>query len=344
MKFHRIIALLLVIAPVLSVSCKKDEEEEVGEYLSGSIDLVFPSYVTSGYTKQFRIDTMSTLYRGDKLHKVGYYFTNPTTGKSDTVVFDGGVANPDFPDGVYTFTAPDKLARYSISVTGYSKDYYVKSASVSFVVVDPRLDGKGSITGFELEDDSPLFVDPRDSRRYYTTTVEGKEWFRQNLGWEGAGKAYKDADAMSYIFGRYYTWNEARTACPPGWRLPSDEEWMDLAAAHGGAAAPDSYDIAGAAASLMEDLKFNGETMWEYWPDVKIDNAAKFSAMPVGYATVLDGVYDFFNYGDYTVFWTSTENEDGDSGIYRYIYVDKNIVFRGTGDKDSFAASVRCVR
>ena len=172
MKFHRIIALLLVIAPVLSVSCKKDEEEEVGEYLSGSIDLVFPSYVTSGYTKQFRIDTMSTLYRGDKLHKVGYYFTNPTTGKSDTVVFDGGVANPDFPDGVYTFTAPDKLDRYSISVTGYSKDYYVKSASVSFVVVDPRLDGKGSITGFELEDDSPLFVDPRDSRRYYTTTVE----------------------------------------------------------------------------------------------------------------------------------------------------------------------------
>ena len=94
----------------------------------------------------------------------------------------------------------------------------------------------------------------------------------------------------------------------------------------------------------MEDLKFNGETMWEYWPDVKIDNAAKFSAMPVGYATVLDGVYDFFNYGDYTVFWTSSENEDGDSGIYRYIYVDKNIVFRGTGDKDSFAASVRCVR
>jgi len=345
MKFHRIFALLLAAGlTLLALSCKKEEEEETSEYLSGSISLEFPAYVTPGTVKQFQIDSMTTLYRGDEASEIGYYFTNPTTGTSDTIIFDGGIANPDYPGGVYTFTAPDELGSYSVGVTGFSADYYVRSSSVGFVVVDPRLDGKGSITGFFINDESPMYVDSRDMRRYYTTTVNGTEWFRQNLGWQGSGQGYQNADAMSYIFGRYYTWEEARTACPPGWRLPTDEEWIALATPNGGTLSKSSLDVDNAAASLMEDLSFNGKTMWEYWPSVKINNAAKFSAMPVGYAMVSDGSYKFRDYGNYTLFWTASETEDGERGVYRYIYVDKNTLFRGTGDKQSLAASVRCVR
>jgi len=344
MKFHSILALLLVAGISLSVSCKKTDEEETDDYLSGSITIEFPTYVTAGTVKSFQIDSMTTLYRDDEASEIGYYFTNPTTGTSDTVIFDGGVANPDYPGGVYTFTAPSEVGTYSLVVSGFSADYYIRSASASFVVVDPRLDGKGSITGFFLNDESPMYVDSRDVKRYYTTKVGGVEWFRQNLGWQGAGEAYKDADAMSYIFGRYYTWEEAQTACPPGWRLPSDEEWIALAEANGGTLANSSADVDNAAASLMEDLSFNGDTMWEYWPAVKINNAAGFSAMPVGYATVSDGKYKFRDYGNYTLFWTSSQTDDGERGVYRYIYVDKNTLFRGEGDKTSLAASVRCVR
>ena len=34
---------------------------------------------------------------------------------------------------------------------------------------------------------------------------------------------------MDMIFGKYYTWTEAQTACPEGWELPSDADFVELA-------------------------------------------------------------------------------------------------------------------
>ena len=41
--------------------------------------------------------------------------------------------------------------------------------------------------------------------------------------------------------------------------------------------------------------------------------------------------------------WTSDQNGD-DSAYYRYIYVKQNDIMIGYGDKESFQASVRCVK
>ena len=51
---------------------------------------------------------------------------------------------------------------------------------------------------------------------------------------------------------------------------------------------------------------------------------------------VFDGLYA------YATFWTSDE-ADG-QGICRYIYQDKDILYRGRKSKTDFAASVRCVK
>lgn len=344
MKFFRLLSILSIsILSVFSISCKKEEEDETKEYLSGSISISFPSYVAPGATKSFKVDTMSTLYRGDDSSTaIGYYFSDPTTGQKDTVIFDGGIPNPDYPGGVFNFKAPKELGQYSLLVYGYSDGYYVSSATASFCVVDPRMDGNGSLKGFSIDVADGVFVDPRDARRYYTTKAAGLEWSRQNLSWNGSGIPYSQAEVMSYILGRYYTWEEAQTACPAGWRLPSDEEWVALAQAGGGSLVAGSYDIDNAAGALMEDITFNDQVMWEYWPAVPKTNTTHFSAIPSGYATLGQSSPSFTGYTFYSAFWTSSEYEG--MGIFRYMYVDKNTVYQGRGDKSTLALTVRCVR
>jgi uncharacterized protein (TIGR02145 family) len=142
---------------------------------------------------------------------------------------------------------------------------------------------------------------------------------------------------MTDVFGRYYTWEEAQTACPAGWRLPTDADFTALQAN-----AQASSDIPGLAGKLMGDLYFNGTKMWEYWREVKITDELRFSAMPVGYGTGTGKSFSFQGEFDYAVFWTSDEEED--LGVCRYIYQNKDIVFRGRMSKTEFVAPVRCVR
>ena len=39
---------------------------------------------------------------------------------------------------------------------------------------------------YDLESSRPMFSD-RDGKVYYTTTVGGQTWMRQNLGYDGSG-------------------------------------------------------------------------------------------------------------------------------------------------------------
>ena len=78
---------------------------------------------------------------------------------------------------------------------------------------------------------------------------DGKTWMKQNLAYDGedpdnkVGAPFQDSEAMSDVFGRFYTWEEAlgiepgetpaggnvQGICPDGWHIPSDEEWTALA-------------------------------------------------------------------------------------------------------------------
>ncbi|MDR2999913.1 MAG: zinc ribbon domain-containing protein [Fibromonadaceae bacterium] len=56
------------------------------------------------------------------------------------------------------------------------------------------------------------FVDNRDGARYRTVKIDSKIWLAENLNY---GKSY-------------YSFQEAMTACPEGWHLPSFREWYEL--------------------------------------------------------------------------------------------------------------------
>ncbi len=77
--------------------------------------------------------------------------------------------------------------------------------------------------------DPNLLTDPRDGQTYPTVNINGLTWMAKNLNYATQDSwCYLELPALCAKAGRLYTWEAAGNACPPGWRLPSDEEWSAL--------------------------------------------------------------------------------------------------------------------
>jgi len=69
--------------------------------------------------------------------------------------------------------------------------------------------------------------------------IAGLAWMSQNLNYAPKGVCYDNLE-NNCKYGRLYTLEEAKEACPEGWHLPTNKEWnvvgslADLAALHGG--------------------------------------------------------------------------------------------------------------
>ena len=324
MKFR---TLLLPALLLLSLAACKKEDEEL-EYMEGSfkIEHSMPKYVNAGEKYTFSVSGI----KAPDGTAVGYYFTPPITKIADTT-------------SVYNYTVPDTLGTFSLTITAYpvesSDKYYSSPTTVSFTIVSDS----GSLSGLPRSMDggsATLY-----SRRYSTMKYGDSEWICSNLCYldDSVGHPYSDCKAMQNIVGGYYTWEEAQGVCPEGWHLPSDAEWVEMLKHCG---APESLqpleDSPSGAGNLMVRAYFNGVSMWQYYRNVSITASSFFHAIPAGYADILSGIYDFKGFCSYAAFWTSSEDEG--SGVYRYINQAYDNVYVARADKDTFAASVRCVR
>jgi len=77
------------------------------------------------------------------------------------------------------------------------------------------------------------FKDPRDGTIYPLVRIGNKLWFQKNLclktlDGKTVGRPYNNDESYEAKYGRLYTWQEAMDICPPGWRLPTIDEWKDV--------------------------------------------------------------------------------------------------------------------
>ena len=201
-----------------------------------------------------------------------------------------------------------------------------------------------------------------NGRIYAYKTIGTQTWMIENLAWlpavspstEGSNtdKHYyvygyegnRVGEAMGEpnytIYGVLYNWEAALTACPDGWRLPSEKDWNQLTEflvkkgyGHDG----DGIDIAKSLASTFgwyyDDVPGN------VGYDQSTNNSSGFSALPGGYR-YFGGGFDLL--GEFSYFWSS----QGEGTVYawdRCLYYNFAEVSRKFFNR-SYGFSVRCLK
>lgn len=299
-------AALLALLP--AVSCKKTEDETSNTpTLSGLTINQVPPFLAKGTTLTYKANVSSLMVSKGDIPSVGLYW-QVNSAKRDTLTKNTAQTNPD-----YVYTA-DTLGTYNVFCYAFASGYYNASASSSFIVVDPATVLKGVEEATETE-------------------VNGITWKTSNLNNASCGLSFRNSAVLDAPIGRMYTWEEAQTACPAGWHLPSLQDFKtSFADASGDILAQD----------LMADATFRDEKMWEYFTAVQINNKYGFNAIPTGYIDAMDTINTYDKWGEYASWWTS--DEDGELGTYLYLFEQEPKARTAKGDKSSLYLGVRCVK
>ena len=192
-----------------------------------------------------------------------------------------------------------------------------------------------SITTLFLSACSESFTDSRDGQSYDIVKIGSLTWMAENLNFETSGSFCPENDSRNCKrLGRLYSWAEARSVCPEGWRLPTKEDFESLIAATGGesAAVSQGENAAGGALKARDGWfkKGNGS------------DALGFMALPAGYRSS-NGKFD--GIGGYAYIWSATEDVENreSNAYYLYLSFSSDAASINAFAKDD-ARSVRCVR
>jgi uncharacterized protein (TIGR02145 family) len=218
----------------------------------------------------------------------------------------------------------------------------------------------------------------RSGKDYPVIQVGNYFWMSENMSWlpgvnkvsEGSADkprfyvyGYQGSDLRKakerstyQEYGVLYNWEAARDACPKGWRLPTDQEWLAMEEELG--MSPDEAVQAGwrHTGDVGCKLKECGTDHWRManpFP-TKISG---FNAVAGGYAPIAipgpdktksgtlssgSGNFGFVRLGMCSFYWTSSEIDEM-TAWSRRLGCSENGVARGTSMK-SFGYSVRCIR
>ena len=181
---------------------------------------------------------------------------------------------------------------------------------------------------------SESFTDSRDGQSYDVVKIGDLTWMAENLNFEMAGSFCSEGDSRNCKrLGRLYSWTEARSVCPDGWRLPTKEDFESLVAATSKEAAQSpSHSRAGAALKARDGWfkKGNGS------------DAFGFKALPSGYRSV-DGKFD--GIGGYAYIWSATEDVENreSNAYYLFLSFSSDAASINAFAKEDYR-SVRCVK
>ena len=142
---------------------------------------------------------------------------------------------------------------------------------------------------------------------------------------------YNNDSLNADVYGALYNWYvvESDRLCPEGWHVPSDEEWIALETALGGA------PLAGGA------LKEEGTSHWKT-PNTEAIDSHGFRALPGGYRSY-NGTFNLMRTSAY--WWSSSQKSWYGSPsrvVYRYVVYNDRSMSRHIAEKNN-GFSVRCV-
>ncbi len=127
-------------------------------------------------------------------------------------------------------------------------------------------------------------------------------------------------------FGTLYNYPAAEIACPAGWHIPTDAEWLQLINYAGG------QNVAGG------KLKETGNSFWQE-PNYNATNEYGFSARPGGW--FLNGTYYFD--GVYADFWSAATPNTSEVWMMVLKNDLESIYYRTETDKHC-GVSIRCIK
>lgn len=168
-------------------------------------------------------------------------------------------------------------------------------------------------------------------------------WMVENLNYETETSACPDGDSRNCKrLGRLYSWAEAKTVCPEGWRLPTSADFAQILA--------QSLDGNPGAVSNEAGAKLKSRDGW-----FKKGNGTDefgFNALPAGYRVAIsksdDGTISggkFDGIGGYAYFWSATEDPENPESNAYYLFLAFN---SKSASVNSFSKndlrSVRCVQ
>ena len=164
---------------------------------------------------------------------------------------------------------------------------------------------------------------------YNTVEIGNQCWFKENLNYETSNSWwYDNSSANGDVYGRLYTWNDALTACPSGWHLPSYDEWIILSDYLGG------IFVAGG------KMKETGTEHWNS-PNTGATNSSGFTGLPGGYRYPI-GYFDDLGFSGMS--WSATEVEVGSTEArYRNLGYSHEALGHGNYYKEG-GLSVRCLK
>ena len=183
------------------------------------------------------------------------------------------------------------------------------------------------------------FNDPRDGQIYGIKKLGSLTWMKQNLRYDMRDDSicFEDDEEACAKLGMLYTFDGALKACPAGWRLPTDNDWMDLEKSLGMTQEQLTIDGYSKARGYREGLML--QVGGNSGLDFKISGFATFGKD----GATFDGIE-----GDRprSYFWTSTaSNINGKRNVYRRrIEAQNGMIYRFLNPEAGYAVSVRCVQ